>query len=94
MRKQTRTPVSRPARIELEDGKSISCRIADVSTRGALLIVSDAEWLPKHFMLADIFRGIRRQVRIVWTSPHRAGIEFLDDDPSPPKKPTGFGKRG
>jgi hypothetical protein len=97
MRKEERKPVSRPARLELGEGKVVPCRIADLSSGGALLMVSDSEWLPKTFILYDTFSDTRRQVQLMWTSPNRAGVRYLDRNPVAPagRKPTGgFGKRG
>jgi hypothetical protein len=59
MRREERQNVSRPARIELGDGKVLTCRIADVSTAGALLLIQDGEWLPKVFELVDTLANTR-----------------------------------
>ncbi len=93
MRKETRQPVSRPGRIETDEGKTFSCRIADLSSGGALLLISNGEWLPKQFALVDIFNNTKRYVRIMWTSPDRIGVTFVGGSPPQRKKPTGFGKR-
>lgn len=94
MRRETRQPVSRPGRIETDEGKTFLCRIADLSTGGALLLISNGEWLPKQFALVDIFHNTKRQARIKWVSPDRIGVAFVDGGPPKPKKPSGFGKRG
>ncbi len=39
MRKETRQPVSRSGRIETEEGQNLACRITDISTGGALLLI-------------------------------------------------------
>lgn len=93
MRRETRQPVSRPGRIELASGTTFSCRIADLSSGGALLILSNGEWLPKQFVLVDTFDGTKREVQIVWTAPDRLGVRFLGDNRPMAKKSTGFGKR-
>jgi PilZ domain len=93
MRKETRQPVSRPGRIETEDGNTLPCRIADISKGGALLLIPDGEWLPKQFVLVDVFQGTRRQVRVRWAAPDKVGVAFIGDDAPARKKPTGFGKR-
>ncbi|HML28863.1 MAG TPA: PilZ domain-containing protein [Hyphomicrobium sp.] len=95
MRKEERQPVSRPARIELGEGRSIACRIADTSRGGALLLVPDSEWLPKSFALYDTFSDTRRLVQVMWTSPYRSGVRYIDParTVSAVRKPTGFGKR-
>jgi hypothetical protein len=93
MRRETRQPVSRPGRLELGNGKTVSCRIADLSRGGALLLVPDGEWLPQAFALVDIFQNTKREVRVVWTAPNKIGVKFIGDDTPAVKKPTGFGKR-
>lgn len=93
MRKETRQPVSRPGRIETDDGKTFACRIADISTGGALLLIPDGEWLPKQFALVDVFQGTRREVCVRWTAPNKIGVAFIGGGATGPKKPTGFGKR-
>src|SRR5690242_8858357 len=103
MRREERQPVSRPARIELDEGKSLACRIADISSGGALLIVPDSEWLPKSFIVHETFSNTRRRVQVMWTSPNRVGVRYVDSAPaagttarpatSAVRKPTGFGKR-
>jgi hypothetical protein len=90
MRREERQNVSRPARIELGDGKVLTCRIADVSTAGALLLIQDGEWLPKVFELVDTFANTRRAVRVVWASSNRLGVRFVGGRE---KRPTGFGRR-
>lgn len=93
MRREERQRVSRPARIELDNGSIVLCRIANVSRGGALLLVPDSEWLPKTFHLTDTFSNIRREVRIVWTSPNCAGLRYIDARAAPQKRQIGFGKR-
>lgn len=95
MRKEERQPVSRPARIELGEGRSLACRIADTSRGGALLVVPDSEWLPKSFIVYDTFSDTRRMVQVRWTSPNRVGVRYIDAGGTVPaaRKPTGFGKR-
>lgn len=95
MRKEERKPVSRAARIELDSGRSLPCRITDVSSGGALLTVPDSEWLPKTFVIHDTFSDTRRQVQVMWTSPDRAGVRYIDRKVAAPaaRKTAGFGKR-
>ena len=93
MRRDERQSVSRPARIDLGDGNLLPCRIADVSAGGALLFITNGEWLPKTFVLIDTFNNTRREVRVVWTADNRVGVRFLDGRGSGPKKPAGFGQR-
>jgi hypothetical protein len=95
MRKEERKPVSRPAKIELGEGQVLTCRIADTSRGGALLLVENSEWLPKSFVIHDTFSGSRRRVRVKWTSPNRAGVQYVDADIDVPaaRRSAGFGKR-
>ena len=82
MRKEQRKSVGRSARIELDDKRRLHCLIANISTGGALLLVRDSEYLPKTFLLIDVFTEMSRRVAIVWTGSHRAGVRFLDTSPN------------
>jgi hypothetical protein len=94
MRREERKSVSRPAKIELDEGQVLPCRIADTSRGGALLLIENSEWLPKSFIIHDTFAGTRRRVRIRWTSPNRAGVQYIDADATASKaRSVGFGKR-
>ncbi|MBS0253006.1 MAG: PilZ domain-containing protein [Proteobacteria bacterium] len=94
MRREERKPVSRPAKIELGEGQVLSCRIADTSRGGALLLIENAEWLPKSFVINDTFSGTRRRVRVRWTSPNRVGVQYVDAGAAPmAHRSVGFGKR-
>ncbi len=93
MRKESRQPVSRPGRIETREGQKLACRIADISTGGALLLISHGEWLPKEFVLVDIFQGTKREVQVVWAAPERVGVKYIGEDRPTTKRTTGFGKR-
>ena len=92
MRKEPRQPVARTARIKLDGNRVLTCRISNLSSSGALLVIEDTEWLPKTFDLFDVFAGTTRQVRLAWRKPGCVGVRFLDDPP-PKAKPKGFGKR-
>jgi hypothetical protein len=95
MRREERKPVSRPAKIELGEGQILTCRIADTSRGGALLLIENSEWLPKSFIIHDTFSGTRRRVRVRWTSPNRAGVQYVDAALAATTAPrsVGFGKR-
>jgi hypothetical protein len=93
MRKEERQQARRPARIELGNGQTQTCRIANVSRGGALLLIPDSEWLPKEFKLVDTFTGTRREVRVVWTASNRAGVQYVSGSAAPAKRQSGFGKR-
>lgn len=89
-----RQPVSRSAKIRLGDGKTMPCRIADVSRSGAKLLVEHSEWLPQVFELHDIFSGSDCIVKIMWRSPTSVGVRFVDRAPPvTQRKQTGFGRR-
>jgi hypothetical protein len=91
MRKEQRKIVARSASIDLGDKGTVNCRIADMSRGGALLLVSDSEWLPKSFPLIDIFARMKRPVGVAWTASNRAGVRFLDASAEPDH--TEFGRR-
>ena len=94
MRRENRQVVSRPARVELGEGNVIQCRIANLSPGGAMLIMPNSEWLPQTFLLVDTFSNIRREVRLMWTAPDRAGVRFIAGGIAPTVKRNEFGKRG
>jgi hypothetical protein len=83
--------VSRPARAELGVDRFLSCRIANLSRGGALILIANADWLPREFELMDIFLKTTRRVRVAWSGSTSAGVKFLD----PPVKPAraAFGRR-
>ena len=93
MRTEKRQQVGRPARIEVEGGNIIACRIANLSPGGALLLVSESEWLPPVFDLVDVFANSRRTVRVAWAFSARAGVRFLTVGLAPNRKSGTFGKR-
>ena len=62
-RKEPRQSVSRSSMIVLGNRGSLPCRISNVSRSGALVLISNAEWLPNTFELADSFSGVRHQPR-------------------------------
>ena len=82
--------MGRPARVELGNGLIQTCRIANVSRGGALLIVPDSQWLPKDLNLIDAFKGTRRRVRVVWTAPNRAGVQYVGGRMTPAKEADRF----
>ena len=81
MRREERTSCNLNARVELGERGSISCRIGNISRSGALVIVPNAEYLPRKFELLDVFAGTVRPATIVWWGSQRAGIRFLDEKP-------------
>jgi hypothetical protein len=94
MRREDRKLVGRPARIEMDDGKVLQCRIANVSSGGALLIVFECEWLPKRFRLFDVFSSTGRHVELIWTEGNKVGVRFIEPHVDPWKKgQVVFGKR-
>jgi hypothetical protein len=89
MRKEDRQCLARTGRIKLGQDRFLTCRIANLSSSGAMLVVNDAEWLPKTFALYDVFYRTTRMARIAWRKPGRVGVRFLDDPPA--RKRRGFG---
>ncbi len=98
MRRDERQSVNRAARIELADGKTFQCRIANVSRGGALLLVPDSETLPRFFHVVDLSLDEKREVRNVWAERGRVGVSYIDSGSAhfgrPVKKQATFGKRG
>jgi PilZ domain-containing protein len=96
-RRDDRQAVNRPARIELEGGKTYPCRIADISRGGALLLIPDSDSLPAVFQILDLHENTKREVRKVWTRPNRAGVAYTDSEDqkfgNPVRSPITFGKR-
>jgi hypothetical protein len=89
MRKEDRQCLARTGRIKLGQDRFLTCRISNLSSSGAMLVVDDAEWLPKTFALYDVFYRTTRMARIAWRTPGRVGVRFLDDPPA--RKRRGFG---
>jgi hypothetical protein len=92
-RKLPRQMVSRPAKIMLGDRGHVPCRMCDVSANGAMLLVSNSDWLPNAFDLVDTFSGIKRQAQVVWKAPGRIGVRFTEGPDMTPPCRSGFGRR-
>ncbi len=97
MRRHERLQVSWPARIEVDGGNVLQCRIANISRGGALLLLPESESLPDFFHLVDLKTDDRREVRKVWAGANRVGVQYIDGDSdnfgTPVKKRAIFGKR-
>jgi hypothetical protein len=93
-RQDERKPVSRSAKIKLGDGKTMPCRISDISRGGAKLTVEHTEWLPHVFELHDTFAGTDCLVKIMWRSETSVGVRFVERAPTvAQRKQVGFGRR-
>ena len=55
---------------------SLPCRISNVSQSGALVLISNAEWVPNTFELADTFSGVSRQATVVCKGANSIGARF------------------
>ena len=77
-RKWRRKPIGADGFVYAFDGQRIgSCQIKDVSEGGAMLVLSNAEELPRQFVLALSRDGrVRRHCRTVWQSMNHAGVRF------------------
>ncbi|WP_414653734.1 PilZ domain-containing protein [Hyphomicrobium sp.] len=95
MHRPPRTPVTRPARVELSNGRTVNCQILDLSERGAKLRIVNAQLLPPSFTLADSFSSERWTARVVWTGHRTAGVTLEGASPAAVKpRRVEFGKRG
>jgi hypothetical protein len=67
--------VSKTAKIVVgERAPSINCHVLDLSAGGACLELSNAEALPKRFVL--FHGGTKKSCRLVWQAGRRFGVQF------------------
>ena len=93
-RKEPRQSVSGPAMITLGNRGSLPCRISNVSRSGAMVLISNSEWLPNTFELADSFSGVRRQATVVWKGARSIGVRFRSGSELAPRRHgADFGRR-
>ncbi|MBX9841157.1 MAG: PilZ domain-containing protein [Xanthobacteraceae bacterium] len=72
-------PTGYEARVVDSDGKQASVRIADISERGAKLVLSSPENLTQEFTLLLSPDGfIQRRCRSAWRSGDQIGVEFTE----------------
>jgi hypothetical protein len=74
-RKMPRQPVGRPSMIMVGNRGSLPCRISNLSRSGAMVLISNVEWLPNTFELADTFSGVRRQGGLEGRKQHRRALQ-------------------
>ena len=80
--------------IMLGNTGSLRCRISSVSRSGAMVLLSNAEWLPNTFELADTFSGVRREAAVVWKGAKSIGVRFRSgSELAPRRRGSGFGRR-
>jgi hypothetical protein len=77
-RKWRRQPIGADGFLYAFDGQPIgSCQVRDISDGGAMLVLSNAEELPRQFVLALSRNGqVRRHCQIVWHTTSHAGVRF------------------
>jgi PilZ domain-containing protein len=64
------------ARITMPGGKSVRCCIINMSSSGALLLVSSLLGVPEHFDLQDNAGEVRR-AQVVRREPSRVAVRFM-----------------
>lgn len=65
-----------PARIFLEDFRSVNCVIVDISENGARILIGGDVSLPQSLKLKTLHDGRFRRARLVWQRNRDAGISF------------------
>ena len=60
-----------------EAGNAIACRIADITTSGAQLILDDADVLPNRFKLYISGLSIALNCQTVWRNQTRVGVNLV-----------------
>ncbi|QGY05558.1 PilZ domain-containing protein [Methylobacterium mesophilicum SR1.6/6] len=75
-RESLRAATSFPAHILTDNGRRVSCTLADRSASGALLTVAGALGLPDTFTLIVGHSGEIRDVRVAWRQTDRLGVMF------------------
>jgi len=71
-----RRDIQRAAKIELHDGTTVDCTLADVSQTGARITVSDASTLPEEFTLV-LRDDLRRRCRAIRRGDNSLGVKFV-----------------
>jgi PilZ domain len=57
---------------------TFECKLRNVSSSGALLIVNNAANIPDEFYLSVDFQPGRRPCHVAWRKMNELGVEFLD----------------
>lgn len=77
-RRYPRQTVSYPAWIELARGRRIQCALSNASEKGALLLLSSAEIVPRRFILWLTANGTsQRACLVVWQDGPKIGVEYV-----------------
>ena len=72
----TRRSIDLSAQIEMVDGSSLRCDLADLSQGGVRLKVPHPDHLPEQFRI-KLSSQLTRWSRVAWRSAEEVGIEFL-----------------
>jgi hypothetical protein len=91
-RESPRRPYDETGTIVLASGDRLSCKIRNVSRRGARLTLASWQSMPRTFDLED-GSGRRRPVRLVWQLYSGLGVRFADADGEQRRSEPGFGRR-
>lgn len=75
-RKYPRSNIDLSAEIEMVDGSTLACDLADLSQGGVRLKVRHPDNLPEQFRI-KLSSRLTRWSRIVWRSADEVGVEFL-----------------
>jgi hypothetical protein len=81
-RKFLRRSIELSAQIEMVDGTSLRCDLADLSQGGARLKVRYPDNLPEQFLL-KLSSRLTRWSRVAWRSAEEVGVEFLSAPQAP-----------
>lgn len=76
-RRAFRYKTDRPARILLKSGGSMSCRVLDISTRGARIEMPEAKKMPEEFFLLIQGQSERFRCQIAWQKGATIGVQYV-----------------
>lgn len=74
-RRQQRTEVEFTAYIS-SSGSSTRCKVINLSSQGAALVVPEPMYLPNQFVLMTEHDRVTRICRVVWIMQKTVGVEF------------------
>jgi PilZ domain len=78
-RKNFRVQWNSPATIELDNGRTRTCIVSDLSNGGARISGVKSATIPDQFMLQVFFGGRpARRCRVIWRSANELGVAFAD----------------
>jgi hypothetical protein len=64
-------------------GSSTRCRVLNISTDGAAIVVPNASFIPDRFQLMTKKDRVVRDCRTIWVSGNRIGVTFVDPSEPP-----------